>query len=48
MLTPTQLENRQVNCPNDVVAQRIKMMAMAKRKWGGVIPEEVLDELLPA
>lgn len=47
ILTPVQIENRQVNCPNDIVADRIKLIAIAKRKWGGVIPEEVLDELLP-
>ena len=47
MQIPWQIEERQVNCPNDVVAERIKLIAVAKRQWGGVIPDKVLDELLP-
>ena len=47
MLTPIQVEERNVNCPNEVVAERIKLIAVAKRQWGGIIPDKVLDELLP-
>ena len=47
MQIPWQIEERQVNCPNDLAAERIKLISVAKRQWGGVIPDKVLDELLP-
>lgn len=47
LITADDIENRKVNCNDHELKTRILMARMAKRKFGGVIPDKVFDELFP-
>ena len=47
LITADEIENRQVNCENHELKTRVLMARVAKRKYGGLIPDKVFDELFP-